>query len=172
MRHQFSPRMVSDLPAEIPKVNHAKPRSNNSADKQSDEKTEEQSAKTAQRWQWGNYWRTSPLAIMGVFFYFILWMLTGSVAPDSLANWLWPDSYLLVQLLLAGGNFFVFTYFFQSVAWGKWATITVAMIVFFRCAHFIFTPLLAGSLIVIAAIWWYILIWRQKSAPMAKTDKV
>jgi len=111
-------------------------------------------------WAWGNYWRTSPLLIMGIFFYSLLWMLMQHVSPAALANWLFADSYLLVQLLLAGGNYCVLAYLTQSHAWGSWLTLVATSWLFFRLEHFLFTPPLVGSLLVLNAIWWYALIWR------------
>ena len=112
------------------------------------------------------YYRTLPLLIFGLFFYALVWMLTGRVAPATLANWLWTDSYLLLQLLLAAGNFFVFTYLCQSVAWGRWATLVVASVMFFKLGHFLLTlPLMIG-LGFLAIVYWYLIVFRHK-----KNDK-
>ena len=112
------------------------------------------------------YYRTLPLLIFGLFFYALVWMLTGRVAPVTLANWLWTDSYLLLQLLLAAGNFFVFTYLCQSAAWGRWATLMGASVMFFKLGHFLLTlPLIIG-LGLLAIVYWYLVVFRHK-----KSDK-
>jgi len=121
----------------------------------------EEAQATAKKSFWGNYYRTSPLLILGIFFYSLLYMLVRHTEPRVFANWLFPDSYLLVQLLLAGANWSVMTYLFQKPAWGTWVAISSASFLFFRFAHFLFTPVLTWSLVVIAAIWWYLLVGRQ-----------
>ncbi|MBQ6450173.1 hypothetical protein IJJ08_04740 [bacterium] len=112
------------------------------------------------------YYRTLPLLIFGLFFYALVWMITGRVAPASLANWLWTDSYLLFQLLLAAGNFFVFTYLCQSAAWGRWAALMGASVMFFKLGHFLLTLPLIISLSLLAIIYGYLLVFRHK-----KSDK-
>ena len=126
----------------------------------------EEAQATAKKSFWGNYYRTSPLLILGIFFYSLLYMLVRRTDPAVFANWLFPDSYLLVQLLLAGANWSVVTYLSQKPAWGTWVAISSASLLFFRFAHFLFTPVLTGSLIIISGILWYLLVGRQTGIHM------
>ena len=107
----------------------------------------------------GRYSQYTWLLLVAGFFYLLLWLITQYVPPSSLANWLWPDSYLLIQLLFLAGNFFFFTFWLQSHQAGLWASLMIMVGLFFRLAHFVFTWPLRISLLVASAICWWWLVW-------------
>lgn len=116
------------------------------------------------------YYRTSTLVIIAAFFYFVVWLLTLAAPPRLFANWLFADSYLLIQLLLFGGNFFLFTYITQNRHVGLWVAAVIWAVLFFHLAHFRLTFPLIFSLVLLAVIWWYLLVFRANRSP-TKTDK-
>ncbi len=55
-------------------------------------------------------WRFWPLLVFGGLFYGATLALMHYVSPASVQHWLWPNSYLPLQVLLLLGNFFTFTF--------------------------------------------------------------
>ena len=117
-----------------------------------------------------DYYRTSTIAIIAAFFYLLVWLLSFVAPPSHFANWLWPDSYLLIQILLAAGNFFLFTFLCQSRRAGSWAALSFWTVLFFHFAHFRLTFPLIFALILESLIWWYFLVYRPGRLPSAPSD--
>lgn len=95
-----------------------------------------------------NYLKFLPLLLITLFFYLLLYFIFQTIAPASLANWLYPDSYLLVQLLLGCGNFFLITFLTQDKKLGLWGALSIFLYLFFKLAHFVYTPILVLSFIL------------------------
>lgn len=55
-------------------------------------------------------WRFWPLLVLGSLFYGATLTLMRYVSPASVQHWLWPHSYLPLQILVFAGNFFTFTF--------------------------------------------------------------
>ena len=118
------------------------------------------------------YYRTSTLVIIAAFFYFVVWLLTLAASPRLFANWLFADSYLLIQMLLFGGNFFLFTFIAQNRHVGLWLAAVIWAVLFFHLAHFRLTFPLVLSLVLLAAIWWYLLVYRRHPATPKTNETV
>ena len=106
------------------------------------------------------YWQYSHLLLLAGFFYLLVWFITHYVPPSTLANWLYPDSYLLVQLLLAAGNFLAGTYLGQNRQWGKFFALTAFTWLFFRFQHCRFNLPLVIGLLTSTIFWGWWLIFR------------
>jgi hypothetical protein len=55
-------------------------------------------------------WRFWPLLLLGGLFYATTLTLMHYISPQLVQNWLWPNSYLPMQILVFAGNFFTFTF--------------------------------------------------------------
>ncbi|MBQ6154464.1 hypothetical protein IJJ27_03075 [bacterium] len=102
----------------------------------------------------GHYPQYLWLLAFAGFFYLILWLLVHYISPSSLANWLFPDSYLLVQIILFAGNFCAATFVSQSHHFGLWFSLVAMVAIFFKFAHFVFTFPLYFSLFFTATFTW------------------
>ena len=106
------------------------------------------------------YPRYFHLLTLAGFFYVSVWLIFSSVEPAFLANWPWPDGYLLIQVLLFAANYLVGTFIFQSRRAGAWLAASVATVLFFRLSHFLFTLPLVVTLLAASFAWWiYFIGW-------------
>jgi hypothetical protein len=111
------------------------------------------------------------LLIIAAFLYLLTWLLVNYIAPETVADWFWPDSYLPFQILLGLGNFFGFTFITQSRRFGLWAAIVIATILFFKLAHFVITlPLGLGLIFWSIAL--LILLWKPLNRSPQLTQPV
>ncbi|MDR0463175.1 MAG: hypothetical protein LBG64_03075 [Pseudomonadales bacterium] len=85
------------------------------------------------------YWKYLQVLTISVFFYLIVFLILTRVAPQNIANIPFADTYFLFQLPLLMGNFFFFTFLFQSRRLGLWFALTVFLILFFRLGRFYFS---------------------------------
>ncbi len=70
--------------------------------------------------------------ILALFFYFLTFLLMTNVHPSQVANFPLTDTYLIFQLLLAGGNFFFFTFLTQKKSLGAIFSLIIAIFLFCR----------------------------------------
>ncbi len=84
-----------------------------------------------------NYLAYLQVLTLAIIFYLGTGVLLNYVEPKSIANWFWPDSYLPLQLLIFGGNFFLLTFLTQNRRLGLWGALTIATWLFFKLNHFI-----------------------------------
>ena len=111
-----------------------------------------------------NYSHFLHLLSLALFFYLFVWLIFVHVPPALVANWIFPDSYLLVQALLAAGNFLAATFVCQSRFMGAWFALVAGTFLFFRFSHFLLTPPLVVTLIVASICWWlWLFLWYNMS---------
>jgi hypothetical protein len=112
------------------------------------------------------YFNYLQVLILALFLYLLVWLLMHHVEPAALADWLWPDSFLVWQILFAAANFFTGTFIFQNRRLGAWLAGTLASIMFFKFSHFVFTLPLIIALItssVLLFLWlWGGQLWRRQ----------
>lgn len=89
---------------------------------------------------------------LGGFFYLLVWLLLTYIPPAKIAHWIYPDSYLPLQILLLAGNFFFFTFLTQNRHLGLWLSVVCFQWLFFILAHFVLTPVLIFSLLISSAL--------------------
>lgn len=99
------------------------------------------------RWLHG-YWRYLQVLTISVFFYVVVFLIMTRVQPAAIANIPLPDSYLLFQIPLFGGNFFFGSFLLQSKRLGLWLAITIGLILFFKLGRFAFT----GGVIIFISV--------------------
>ncbi len=109
------------------------------------------------------YFHFLPLLTAAIFFYALVFLLIKFVYPESIANFLLPDLYLPLQISLAIGNFFFFTFLTQDKFWGLWITLLIFLYLFFRLQHFVFTlPLIVAYLFTGLSLFYYLLVLIKK----------
>jgi hypothetical protein len=108
------------------------------------------------------YFNYLQILVLAVFLYLLLWLLMHHVEPTALADWLWPDSYLAWQILLAAANFFAGTFIFQNRRLGAWLAGLGASVMFFKLSHFEFTFPLIIALITSNSLLLSWLVLRKK----------
>ena len=127
---------------------------------EANQKKQESSASTSQTLNWWlNYGQYLQLLVLAGFFYLLVGLLMRNVPPSRIAHWLLPNTYLAWQLLLLGGNFFFFTFLWQSRLLGVLSAGLILSWFFFRFQQIVMTwpvILLAVGpwLIAIGIVWW------------------
>lgn len=114
---------------------------------------------------WRHYLAYLHILSLGGFFYLLLFLLIKYIPPAKIAHWLYPDSYLPLQILLLGGNFFFFTFLTQNRHLGLWLSVVCFGWLFFILAHFVLTPILIFSLTISSGllyVWLVILPTKSK----------
>lgn len=85
---------------------------------------------------YSNYLATAhnylQVLIIGLFFYLLTFLLMTNISPAQVANFPLTDTYFIFQLLLAGGNFFFFTFLTQKKFLGGLFTLAIAIFLFCR----------------------------------------
>ena len=112
------------------------------------------------------YFNYLQVLILALFLYLLVWLLMHHVEPTVLADWGWPDSFLVWQILLAAANFFAGTFIFQNRRLGAWLAGTIATIMFFKFSQFEFSLPLIAALITSSLLLFIWLcgsqFWRRK----------
>lgn len=103
-----------------------------------------------------------PTLVLGIIFGLSLLALIIFVAPDSVKNWLIPNSYLPFFVCLFGTNFFIFSFVFLDSAIGMWWTLLVCSFAFLKLQQVIFTWPMVVVFLLGAALGLFFQILRRR----------
>lgn len=109
------------------------------------------------------YYQYLQVLTISLFFYALAGIIFRYAHPEQIANWLLPDLYLPLQLLLGAGNFFFFTFLTQNRRLGLWLSLIIFLWLFFRLQHFVFTLPLILAWLTSASVLFIWLMGKQVS---------
>lgn len=100
----------------------------------------------------GRYRHYLPLLVISLPFYAGVYYLFTHVYPKQIKNFLIPNTYLPLQLLLWGGNFFLLSYLLLDTRLGFFISLLISVYIFLKLqqiTNFIPVFLLFGLILLI-----------------------
>lgn len=113
------------------------------------------------------YFKHLPLLILAAPFYVGLILLVTRVHPEYVSDWLLPQSYLPLHLILFAGNFFLFTFLTLSKRWGIFIALSFEWLVFLKLQNVIIDFWAVGSALLIGVGgFWLRHFWKNRQASL------
>ncbi|MCL2110330.1 hypothetical protein FWH30_01995 [Microgenomates group bacterium] len=102
--------------------------------------------------------------VLAIFGYFFIFLFITNIDPAAIANFIFPDSYLPLALLILGANFFFFSFLWQSKFHGLASAFWLQTYLFLILQKVALTPWL---LFLLALPWVGIMIFRYNTSIFA-----